>query len=239
LAIKSRELKTSAGPIRLTYFHNLRWDGRTLAEVENIRRDFTTFAAYRGFLEESKESFAANAGSQDRQYPRRLLATLSSGYDSPTAAAIASKFGLDEAVVFDSPRKEARDFHRGFQEGAPTRDSGREVAAALGLRPLGVAHDAWMDRQLPEVPLLAADGYGEEVFLRDAEHHLPGTVLFTGFHGGTMWDKRTRDDDGNLYGPPAGLGLTEYRLSAGFLACPDGLLGRPTNQRHCPVEQLT
>jgi hypothetical protein len=91
LAVKSRELKTSAGPLGLTYFHNLRWDGRTLAEVEKpfIRRDFTTFAAYRGFLEESMESFAANAGSQDRQYPRRLLATLSSGYDSPTAAAIA------------------------------------------------------------------------------------------------------------------------------------------------------
>jgi hypothetical protein len=82
-----------------------------------------------------------------------------------------------------------------------------------------------MDHQLPEVPFLAADGYGEEVFLRGAELHLPGTVLFTGFHGGTMWDKRTRDDDGNLYGTPAGLGLTEYRLSAGFLHAPMAFWG--------------
>ena len=40
--------RTSAGPVRLTYFHNLRWDGQTLAEAEKpfIERDFTTFRAY-------------------------------------------------------------------------------------------------------------------------------------------------------------------------------------------------
>jgi hypothetical protein len=40
-----------------------------------------------------------------------------------------------------------------------------------------------------------------------------------------MWDKRARDDDGNLYGTPAGLGLTEYRLSAGFLHAPMAFWG--------------
>jgi hypothetical protein len=34
-----------------------------------------------------------------------------------------------------------------------------------------------------------------------------------------------RDDDGNLYGTPAGLGLTEYRLSAGFLHAPMAFWG--------------
>src|SRR5215204_2034312 len=42
LATKNRVLRTSAGCVRLTYFHNLRWDGRTLTEAEKpfIQRDF-------------------------------------------------------------------------------------------------------------------------------------------------------------------------------------------------------
>jgi hypothetical protein len=98
---ENRALDTSAGPLRLTYFHNLRWDGRTLAEAEKpfIRRDFTTFLAYKSFLDESMELFAANAGSQARQFPRRLMAALSAGYDSSTVAAIARPFGLDEVVL--------------------------------------------------------------------------------------------------------------------------------------------
>ena len=71
LANENRALNTSAGPLRLTYFHNLRWDGRTLTEAEKpfIRRDFTTFQAYKSVLDESMELFAANAGSQARQSP--------------------------------------------------------------------------------------------------------------------------------------------------------------------------
>jgi hypothetical protein len=130
LAIKNRELKTSAGPVRLTYFHNLRWDGRTLAEAEKpfIARDFTTFPAYKGFLDESMESFAANAGSPARRYPWRLLAALSSGYDSPTVAAIARQVGLDEVVLFDHDRKETRDFNRAYQGQGHRRRAGSASA---------------------------------------------------------------------------------------------------------------
>jgi hypothetical protein len=225
LAIKNRELKTSAGPVRLMYFHNLRWDGRTLAEAEKpfIARDFTTFPAYKAFLDESMESFAANAGSPARRYPWRLLAALSSGYDSPTVAAIARQVGLGEVVLFDHDRKETRDFYQPYQDRtmASAEDSGKDIAAALGLRPLSVARDAWMDSHLPEVPFLAADAYGLDVFLRGAEDHLAGTVLLTGFFGGRVWAKDTPDDDGNLTRrDQSGLSLTEYRLTAGFLHAP-------------------
>jgi hypothetical protein len=203
------------------------WDGRTLAEVEKpfIRRDFTNFVAYKSFLDESMELFAANAGSQARQFPRRLVAALSAGYDSSTVAAIARPFGLDEVVLFDSDRKDVREFHKGCQDrsAASAEDSGENVAAALGLRPLSVAHDAWMDSLLPEVPFLAADAYGEDVFFRGAQVHLAGTVLLTGFFGDVTWGKDTRDDDGNLtrrYSSQAGLSLTEYRLTAGFVHAP-------------------
>lgn len=226
LAANNRQLKTSAGPVGLTYFRNLCWDGRTLTAVEKpfIERDFTTFLAYRSFLEESMASLAANAASQARQFPRRVIATLSSGYDSATVAAIARQSGLDEVLLFDADRKEQRDFHRACQpsNGASGEDSGKDIAAALGLRSLSVAHDAWMDGHLPEVPFLAADGYGQEVFFRGAEDHLAGTVLLTGFFGDSVWGKDTRDDDGNLTrrNNPAGGSLTEFRLAAGFLHAP-------------------
>jgi hypothetical protein len=227
LANENRALDTSAGPLRLTYFHNLRWDGRTLAEAEKpfIRRDFTTFLAYKSFLDESMELFAANAGSQARQFPRRLMAALSAGYDSSTVAAIARPYGLDEVVLFDSDRKDVREFHKGCQDrsAASAEDGGGNIAAALGVRPLSVAHDAWLDNPLPEVPFLAADAYGEDVFFRGAEDHLAGTVLLTGFFGDVTWGKDTRDDYGKLtrrYSSQAGLSLTEYRHTAGFVHAP-------------------
>ena len=136
------------------------------------------------------ESLAANAGSQARRYPRRLLVELSSGCDSPTVAAIARQFGLEEAVVFDSDRNEARDFRRAFHQGAPAQDSGRDVAAALGLRPLSVFHDAWMDSYLPEVPFLAADGYGEGLRLHiSTSVRPPGSLARDG--GNSLARRRT------------------------------------------------
>src|SRR5438309_2066059 len=53
LARYVRSVATSAGPVRLTYFHNLVWDGRALRERPKPapHRDFGDFAGYRGFLE--------------------------------------------------------------------------------------------------------------------------------------------------------------------------------------------
>jgi len=80
-----------------------------------------------------------------------------------------------------------------------------------------------MDSQLPEVPFLAADAYGQEVCFRTAEDHLAGTVLLTGFFGDAVWGKDTPDDGGKLTrisSNNSGLSLTEYRLTAGFLHAP-------------------
>ena len=64
----TRDLPTTVGPIRLTYFHNLAWDGQMLCDAPkpNVERDFSTFEAYRGFLDESMERLATNAGAKER-----------------------------------------------------------------------------------------------------------------------------------------------------------------------------
>ncbi len=46
-----RDLRTTAGPVRLTYFNNLVWDFQDLCEVEKplLQRDFSSYESYRAF----------------------------------------------------------------------------------------------------------------------------------------------------------------------------------------------
>src|SRR5205807_1788478 len=126
LARYARSVATSAGPVRLTYFHNLVWDGRALRERPKPapRRDFGDFAAYRGFLEASLAGLAQNLSSSDRAVPLRMLGTISSGYDSPAVTVLAQPYGLQEAIAFEPS-----------SSGAP--DSGGAIAHALGVRQIG------------------------------------------------------------------------------------------------------
>src|SRR5947208_3264400 len=132
LARYARSVATSAGPVRLTYFHNLVWDGRALRERPKPapRRDFGDFAAYRGFLEASLAGLAQNLSSSGRAVPLRMLGTISSGYDSPAVTVLAQPYGLQEAIAFEPS-----------SSGAP--DSGGAIAQALGVRLRRLARDAW------------------------------------------------------------------------------------------------
>jgi hypothetical protein len=98
-----RTLPTSEGPVELTYFDNLSWDGATLVRQNKPGgpRDFSTFAHYRGFLESSLGLFAENLAARSRSWPFRMLGTLSSGYDSSTVATLARQAGCEEVLCFD------------------------------------------------------------------------------------------------------------------------------------------
>jgi hypothetical protein len=215
LARYSPLLETSLGAARFTYFHNLLWDGRRLREVEKpaLARDFETFERYRAFLEGALERLGSNLSTPTRRSVFRLLGTISSGYDSPTIAALARNAGLREAISFDKSRDE-------------DGDSGLEIAERLGLNVTIVPRDAWRTAKLAEIPFIAADAKGEDVFFQSAEPQLSGTVLLTGFHGDKMWGKYTRDLSPDVArGDQSGLSLTEFRLRAGFLHCPVPFMG--------------
>jgi hypothetical protein len=97
-----RVLPTTRGPVQLTYFENLVWDGQRLrleAKPEQ-QAGFRDFAEYRTFLDTSMRAIAANAASGARRHPYRLLSTLSGGYDSATVTTLARSAGLDEAITF-------------------------------------------------------------------------------------------------------------------------------------------
>ena len=212
LARYARSVATSAGPVRLTYFHNLVWDGRALRERPKPapRRDFGDFAAYRGFLEASLAGLAQNLSSSDRAVPLRMLGTISSGYDSPAVTVLAQPYGLQEAIAFEPS-----------SSGAP--DSGGAIAQALGVRLRRLARDAWRGPDAPagpELPFLAADAKGEDVYFRGAEAHLARRVLVTGYHGDQMWSKRPRAASADIVrGDQSGLSLSEYRCGWASFMC--------------------
>ncbi len=210
-----RTLETTRGPVQLTYYHNLEWDGSRLREVGKppVARDFADFGKYRSFLAHSLECLADNMASRARRRPYRLLGTLSSGYDSATAAVLGREAGLAEVITVDRARG-----------GEP--DSGAELALRLGLRAHVVRRDAWRDRPFAEVPFIAADAKGEDVYFSGAEDHLAGTVLLSGFHGDQAWARRTRPVNADIVRKDqSGLSLSEYRLWIGFIHCPLPFLG--------------
>jgi hypothetical protein len=201
-------LATSAGTARLIYFDNVTWDGRGLAKTAKVgpARDFTTFEAYRGFLESSLQHIAVNLAAPARRHPFRLLGTISSGYDSPTVAVLARSAGLGDVISFDRCNEEES-------------DSGQEIAGQLGLQVRVIPRDGWRVSELAEVPFLAADAKGEDVYFKSAESVLAGTALLTGFHGDKIWGKYTRALGPDIRrGDQSGLSLTEYRLPASCIA---------------------
>lgn len=210
-----RFLETSAGPIQLTYYDNLVWDGRTLEVVPKPDQapEFTTFEEYRGFLEDSLRRLAANAVAPGRRHLRYpMLATISTGYDSPAVAALAVRAGCREAISFDKGN-------------AGEADSGAAIASSLGIDLHLVSWSAWRDVPDVEVPLLASGHPGGLVYA-GAASRLSGRVLLTGYHGDKVWDLHILHTGRDVVrGDASGLGLTEYRLWAGFLHAPVAFWG--------------
>ncbi len=215
--------ETAQGPLRLTYFHNLRWNGRSLEVTEKPLGDrrFATFKEYRHFLEASLNAIGRNMMDPLRKWPYRPLGTLSAGYDSPTIAVLAREMGNTDVLT--------------FQQGREGRaDSGEPIARRLGLRAIVLDRTAWRQEPFAEVPFLAADAYGEEVHFVAARSHLQERVLLTGYYGDLVWGLGPHDRSPDIVrGDPTGLALTEWRLWVGFIHCPVLFFGvRNSEQIH-------
>ena len=91
---------------------------------------------------------------------------------------------------------------------------------------MAVCHrrDAWQAAALAEVPFLAADAKGEDVFFSAASSSLDGRVLLTGYAAGA-WARRKSVDNVFRRADQSGLSLSEYRLRAGFIHVPVPAMG--------------
>ncbi len=210
-----RVLNIPGKDIQFTYFNNLTWDGAALVEVgkPNEVRDFSTFSKYHDFLISSLGRITENMSAQGRQHPYQMLGTISTGYDSPTVATLACHWGLREAISFTEAR-------------GGEADHGSAIAEILGVQLTLISRRAWETRSFPEVPFIAADAKGEDVYFSGAESQLRGRVLLTGFHGDKAWGKDLKSASPNIVrGDQSGLSLTEYRLWAGFIHFPVAFMG--------------
>ena len=208
-------IQTTRGPLRLTYFRNLRWDGHTLDVIEKRcgDRTFGTFKEYRDFLEASLSAIGQNMMDPLRQRPYRPLGTLSAGYDSPTVSVLAHAMGNTQVLTFQQGR-----------EGLS--DSGETIATRLGLNSIVLDRTAWGQNPFSEVPFLAADAYGEETHFLAARSYLQERVLLTGHHGDKVWGIGALDRTPDIVrGGVSGLSLTEWRLWVGFIHCPVPFFG--------------
>jgi hypothetical protein len=205
-----RTLRTDKGNIELTYFDNLVWDGSQLSTERKpvLPRDFSTFAHYERFLHETMAAVVANMSATARARPLQAIGTLSSGYDSTATSVLAVRAGCREVITFSHAR--------GGDE-----DSGHVAARHLGLATIPIDRHAWRSVEFAEVPFLASYSSAEDVNFAAAAPYLADRVLFTGYHGDKLWDKKTKNlSDQIVRGDPSGLALTEFRLATGFIHCP-------------------
>lgn len=208
-----RDLAEVTPTVRLLYHDNLKWtlNGLRVCAKPIVPRKASSYGAYRDFLESSLVRCVENAIDPARQRPHRPLGTISSGFDSPTVCALGQTAGLQEAITFDSAR-------------GGSDDSGKRIGDQLGILVHSLDRDRWRDLDRPEVPFLAADAKGEDVYFAGAEDHLRDRLLLTGYAAGA-WAKRHQPLTELTRADQSGLSLTEYRLWAGFLHLPLPTLG--------------
>ena len=208
-----RHIPTTAGSVRLTYFDNLVWDGAEVREDEKPfgARDIGTYAKYRAFLDESTLALTTNARAVERRHPFGLTSTLSSGYDSSAVTVLAHQAGCNEAIGFDLGK-------------AGADDSGARLAEALGLRFHSI--DSSSAPKADVLFLAGGSGDGGDTFLKAAEEHMTGRVVFFGHWGDRIWGLEDRPlHTAFLRRDTSGTDVGEYRLVAGFVQCPLPFIG--------------
>ncbi len=214
-----RRLPTESDTLELVYFRNLTWDGRRLAQEDKpvSARDFSTFTKYRAFLDSALERITANMRAIERRHRYEMVGTLSSGYDSVTAATLCRDAGMRKAISFQKGV---------FEEGGSGEDHGAEIAKILNIELSMFDRHSWRAKAFGEVPFIAANSRGIDLFFSAAENSLRGRVLVTGFHGDKVWDKHTRSLGPEIVrGDMSGLSLCEYRLLLGCIHFPLPFMG--------------
>ena len=205
----------SGRALRVFYHCNVIVSGDLAIRIEpkNLPPSFANYDAYLGYLRDVVRAVQENAQDPARRSTRYApLATISSGYDSPAVARLATEVGCTEAITFGRARP-------GYDE---EDDSGRDIAQILGLSVREFDRLEYRSMEaFPEAEFLAYGAGGEEVVFAPLVHALAGRVLYTGYLGDAVWSRvsgRVNSDLLMLY--PGGSSLGEFRLRAGFIHFP-------------------
>lgn len=204
-----RQVPMRTGHVELVYRNNLQWDGVTLQEVPKRIQDFAprSYEEYHHALVQVMSRLAENWCSSARSKPFNAISTVSTGYDSTAASAVGKLVGLKEAMTITHAR-------------AGNADDGSQIAQYLGIRAHRISREAWQNSALSEVPYLASDAKGEDVYFAGAEHLLRQRVLITGYGGTRVWGLGPKLSPNFERSDQSGLSHTEARLHTGYLHLP-------------------
>ena len=209
-----QQLPTTGGnDIEITYWRNLRWADGSTTRIDKpvVVRDVSCYTAYRSTMASILGSLRENMDDPARHNRLSLLSTVSSGYDSTAITVLAREIGLRETLSF----KQSRDGQQ---------DDGANVSRMLDLKPISIDSNAWREQSLAEVPFIASDAKGEDVYFAGAASVLRARVLLTGYGGSAMWGRSEKLGNRLRRTDQSGLSHTEHRLWAGYLHAPVGQL---------------
>lgn len=196
--------------------------------------EFTDFANYKGFLTKSLASIHENANDKDRHVKYSLLSTLSSGYDSPACAAIATEIGCQEAVTFRDARP---------QKKRHIDDSGKKIGEKLGLKVKEYGCLEVLNKNgMPEAEFVACGDLGQDFHFSALEDDLKQKMLIVGCHGDSVWGRINKKPIKDIMRPTAaGSSLIEFKFRVGFIYVPltyFGCLSLPSIQRISNSEEM-
>jgi hypothetical protein len=207
-----REIPSIKGPIQLTYFKNLVVAGSKLAEAAkpSSAPDFTDFGTYRDYLFASARRVGENARAPERRHGVTLLASVSSGYDSPAAAVLAREAGAQEAVTIGRARRAPGHVFS-------LNDSGAAIAWQLGMTCRVYSRHR---KNYPfEDALWASMGNVGDINLAIFDYPRKLTMLFSGFMGDVLWDKEHHQVEPLRRKDTSGARFSECRLELGVFVC--------------------
>lgn len=212
--------------IHLYYYCNIEIDN----DLKIIKKDkpvppaFKKFSDYRDFLLSQIDAVVKNAASPLRKIQYQPIATISSGYDSPASAVLAKSCGCTQALTYK--------MSRGGED-----DSGKEIARILGYNIQEFDRNDYRKLSgFPEAEFYAVGSGGEDMVMASLKEVLSGRLVFTGFHGGNIWNRLNKKIGPYIIrGDVSGSSLKEFRLRVGFLNLDVPLIGC---LRHAQINEI-
>jgi len=174
---------------------------------------FKRFEDYRAYLSMTIHNVFANGSASQRGAAYKSLATISSGYDSPCCAVLASEADCAEAITFTEAR-------------GGDDDDGTIIAETLGLR---VTRFSRPDSRVADrkfvAEMFSTGTQGEDMVYEPLRGLLAQRIFVTGFHGDKVWDRNAEATKYIKRGDISGASLSEFRLSESFVNLPVPFIG--------------
>jgi hypothetical protein len=202
-------------------------NGRISFQKRSKLRKINSFEQYYGLLNEILLRIKNNYRSKARKNPVSAFTTLSAGYDSTAVSCLAKKLGVKTCFtgnVLDMPwplsfikrrRENTEPIAKSLELDIQYLDSRRSSISETELY--------FLTTNYPKFSSILWSELSFHSMTADIEKNCCSAVVFTGYHGGGIWDvnaKRRYLNDQIKRKDMSGLNLTEIRLKGGFINVP-------------------